>query len=260
MRISPVQTAWIVLSLIGLVAGCPRAASTGNTTPDDTNPVPDADQTTYQRALDKAKNPTPADIHDQLTPITQKNDQLIWKQIDGHDHVQVGSWVSTFEYYQDSLGQSYNTGPYDIWVTAAPELQALCRDPAWRGDDVDQRLMRFLGLPPTTKKVGFAIFWVRPDDLFRPCPDNEITDSACSLALPDDVAPWYRAWFNDLRARQYQVSQVPQSSGWPWTQLGYTFDWHNIERPIGISEFVIKQNATVHIEALTPTAVYCQLQ
>ena len=233
-------------------------ANETDTQPTDSAPkAPSAEELAYAKALDLAKNPTPERIYDQLTAIVPDNPRLAWKDIDGHPHVRVASWVSTFKYYQDSVGKPYNTGKYDIWVTAAPFVQELCRDPEFRGADVDARLVQLLGLPPGTSKQGFMSAWVRADDLFRPCPDNEVTDTVCGLALPNDVEPWYRAWFNDLRAKQYFVAKDPEWPGWPWTQLGYTFDWHDLERPIGVSEFVIKNNATIQIEALTPPAEYC---
>lgn len=36
------------------------------------------------------------------------------------------------------------------------------------------RLKQLLGLPPTATNSYFVKFWVRPNDLFRPCPDKEI--------------------------------------------------------------------------------------
>lgn len=252
----------VLISLFLLPAlGCAGAATPATTAapaaPPASTEAPSPYADTYQQALDTAENPSPEKIFNGLTAITPETPKLEWREIDGRPHVRVASWVSTFEYYQSSLGKTYNTGKYDVWVSAAPFVKELCSDPAWRGDDLDLRLTQLLGLPPGNQKVGFVEFWVSPEDLFRPCPDNEITDTQCGLALPDDVTPEYRAWFNDLRAKQYFVAKDPAWPGWPWTQLGYTFDWHDLDNPVGVSEFVIANNANVVIEALTPTAAYC---
>jgi hypothetical protein len=42
----------------------------------------------------------------------------------------------------------------------------------------------------------------------------------------------------------------------PWTRLGYTYDWGDSKTHIGLSEFVIEQNATVTVKSVTPTVQY----
>lgn len=246
-------------------AACTSSAQSTGTTGPASGSEDSPEQTLYKQALEQAKNPTPEKISRSLTVIGPDNKELVRRTIDGREHILVATWTSTFKYYESSLGDWYNTGTYDTWVTAAPNVQNLCRDSKWQGGDVNRRLIRLLGLPPGGDYVGFASMWVQPQDLYRPCPDSEITDSECGLNFPDDVTPEHRKWINDLRAKQYFVSKNPQSSGWPWTQLGYTYDWHGQENPethnpVGVSEFLIKQNAKIKIEALTPTEEYCKAQ
>ena len=251
----------LALAMVGASSSCASSSQAGapaRSTPAVSAQVAtDPDQATYQRALALARNPLPENISRSLTAITPDNAALIWRDIGEEPHVLVATFTSSFKYYDGFLGKPYNTGSHDTWVSAAPFVQRLCRDPAWRGADVDRRLIQLLGLPPGGKNIGFASMWVKPADLYRPCPDNEITDTECGLNLPADVDPAYRQWFNDLRARQYFTARDPDWPGWPWTQLGYTFDWHDLGNPVGVSEFLIRRGATVHIEALTPTAEYC---
>lgn len=63
---------------------------------------------------------------------------------------------------------------YDIWVTLAPELQTRCSDTTFGQGDLSLRLKQLLGMPPSAEETAFVEFWVRPEDLFRPCPDPEI--------------------------------------------------------------------------------------
>lgn len=44
---------------------------------------------------------------------------------------------------------------------------------------------------------------------------------------------------------------------YPWTALGYTFDWANVKNPEGLSEFVSKGGTEVVFESSTPLATYC---
>lgn len=112
-----------------------------------------------------------------------------------------------------------------------------------------------LGLPPDATLDAFVSFWVPPSSLFRPAPDNEITDSTAGLDIPHDVEEWYRRWFNELRSHQYFQSANPDNDAYPWTQLGYTYDWAEDGR--GVSEFVIRTGGEVVVESITPMEEYC---
>jgi hypothetical protein len=45
---------------------------------------------------------------------------------------------------------------------------------------------------------------------------------------------------------------------YPWTALGYTYDWGRQTENVGASEYVIKPNATVFIESVKTTKDFCQ--
>jgi hypothetical protein len=47
------------------------------------------------------------------------------------------------------------------------------------------------------------------------------------------------------------------SKGYPWTRLGYTYDWGNPESEVGLSEFVVAAGSTVSIEAVSDNETYC---
>jgi len=209
----------------------------------------------YKDSVNLAKNPAPAKIYGNLVPITKENQELTWKTIDGVDYVLMVSYVTSFSYYEGSVGKLYNTGSYYSWVTAFPYLKNVCSNGQWQNGNLTLRLNQVLGLPPNDVKAGFVEMWVKPQNLFRPCPDNEITDKTCDLCLPGDVESWYREWFNDIRAKQYYFCGT--NNGYPWTQLGYTFDWKDLQNPVGMSEFVVKANSDVVIQALIPTTDYC---
>ena len=45
---------------------------------------------------------------------------------------------------------------------------------------------------------------------------------------------------------------------YPFTGLGYTYDWGNAETDIGASEFIVKPGATVTIHEIKSTSKYLQ--
>jgi len=213
----------------------------------------------YTDALVDSRNPEPNEVAHDLIAITPSNPNLHWSDIDGTDHVLMISLTSTSKYYDSSLGGPYKTENHYIWVTAVPEVEAFVRQyrkSHGAESDIEPRLRQLLGLTPNANITKFVEFWVKPEDLFRPAPDNEVTDRSASLSLPEDTPSWYREWFNDLRASQYFQSSVPPHNAYPWTQLGYTYDWGDPRSEQGVSEFVIKENSTVIVKSITDIGDY----
>ena len=249
--------------LLGLVAGVVVLASCATTsppkaaTPASTTPAAAPWPPVYMQAVADARNPTPDKVVHNLIPIVRSNTHLVWKEIDGVAHVLMATLAGNTTYYDGKVGRPYDTGSHDIWVSAVPELHDRCVQPGFSRGDLAMRLRQILGLTPASTVTAFVEFWVAPAQLFRPAPDNEVTDDTAGLTMPAETEPWYRLWFNTTRAAQYFQSAVPKNDAYPWTQLGYTYDWGNPGRPQGVSEFVIKKNSTVTINAITAFAAYC---
>ena len=140
-----------------------------------------------------------------------------------------------------------------MWVTAAPQLLEFMNREVTT--DVDMRIRQLLGLPPNAPNSFFIEFWVRPQDMFRPCPDNQITDSSCDLCFPKIADSTYKAWINDNRISRYYKCSVNEK--YPWTQLGYTYDWNPGNKShIGLSEFVIKPYVNIKVKSILRTKEY----
>jgi hypothetical protein len=127
------------------------------------------------------------------------------------------------------------------------------------GAALAQRLEQLLGLPADNHKTRMVELWVEPRDMFRACIDAEIDDTQCQLEPPADVTDAHRAWFDALRARSYGSNGV---GGYPWTQLGYTYDWGSGTMghgafPVGLSEYVVRSGASVHVVSVVSTDAYC---
>lgn len=208
----------------------------------------------YQKAIEDAMSPAPDEIYKELVAIEAGNENIIWKDFRGEKYLLVVTWkqdVSYYEPYIDSL--YYNTAAYPIWVTTAPEL--LNRMKSEKAKDVDLRLKQLLGLPPNSVYSYFVEMWVKPEGLFRPCPDNEIADKQCDLCFPESVDSLYVSWINNNRISRYYQCELYDK--YPWTQLGYTYDWNeNNNSHVGLSEFVIGSDKNVIIKAIYSTNEY----
>ena len=230
--------------------------STGSMMPLIRDEIPYLDSL-FTAAMLSAQNPTPDRISNTLTPI-EGNPDLIDSIIDGERFVKMVSWSNNpFVYPERGL---YNTDKHDIWVTVAPSIKDSCIKYYRTQKDPNMRLRQLLGLQPLSVETFFLEAWVKPADLFRPCPDNNTDDTSCDLNLPETVTEDYRKWFNDLRAVQYNDcnDSIFHQYGYPWTQLGYTYDWSPENKShVGLSEFIIKRFSDIYIRGKYNNTTYC---
>lgn len=220
----------------------------------------------YLAAVEDAKVAEPSEIYRGLTAINASNKNLVWKDDPStvsKKRLAVVTWIAYKDYSRYLPGQMVTFDPNRYtWVTVLPDLKNFCRanpKPA----NLTLRLEQLMGLPANAGKTHFVQFWVDPNDLFRPSPDPEISDSESSLGYPTLPTPeqkkWldknHKQWIENLKASSYgQTGKM----GYPWTRLGYTYDWGNPATEVGLSEFVLTGGSTVQVDKIEDTAVYCK--
>jgi len=191
--------------------------------------------------------------------------------------------------------QKQNAPAYkDTWVTVAPHLKSFCQDYVKsHGADASQltqRLEQRLGLPLNSGNDTFIELTVAPKDIsefFRPCNNPDPSTNTCEVALPcwDSSAnrntclprtpALLKADLNDpkknqeLQSRYWALNNYYNSFAlpkqYPWTFLGYTFDWAPNEAGddvvrFGESEFVIPAGAPIQYVSATDSVPYCTPQ
>ena len=215
------------------------------------NVIGQSNRELYKLSIINSIYPDSSEICNKLVQINDSNKTLIRKNINGEEYILVCTWKQNVSFYQKDT--VFNTGTYPIWVTTAPELKNRIKKESPK--DVNLRLIQLLGLPPTAQYSYFVEFWVRPVDLFRPCPDKEITDSKCDLCFPEGTDAEHIKWINENRiSRYYQCDLYYQ---YPWGQLGYTYDWNPKNKShFGLSEFIIGVNKTIYINRIVTTLEY----
>ncbi len=248
--------------------------------------------------MQDAKTLTAAKVSRSLTAIVPENTNLQWENDVPGSRVLVATWIgnqTACESYINpaspgcKAGRECSNYGYNSWVTVVPELKSLLgRSPTLL------RVAQALGLPPpaatqTTENTCVLELYVSPANLFRPAADPEVTDHEAEISLPSDGyrkfddtllvysempcdasycasctgsgkcgMTSYRNWYNNRRT--YAYSQTAVNGPYPWTALGYTYDWGNPTPPhFGVSEFVINCGATgisVFIKSCTWTGAY----
>ncbi len=225
----------------------------------------------YSSAVSDARVATVDEISNTLTPIVSYNGRLIWENNVVGSRLLVATVIDdNGKYYKceapggcagDTCREGGNCSSYrwDSWVTVAPEMYNMLggKSPSLL------RVVQLLGLPPSYATAGgqreakyVLELWASPGDLFRPCPDSEISDTACETAFPADqfrmfdinnrirateglsipVFRTYTGWFNNRTRNVYTATD--SSDAYPWTRLGYTYDWGGSNH-VGLSEYVV---------------------
>lgn len=204
----------------------------------------------YSQAIRDASVAEEAEISRDLWAITPENPDIFWQNNETKDKVLLVTWTS-WDGYDDREGSEMELSR-DVWTTVVPQVRKFCQDLTLDPKSQSLRLEQLLGLPPHDGKTKFVEMWAKLEDIFRPCPDADIDDTQCDLEFRDPVDPQHQDWMLELESSSYG------EEGYPWTRLGYTYDWGNLTTEVGSSEFVIKSGATVEIEFVTTTEDYCQ--
>ena len=188
------------------------------------------------------------EISNRLIDINKKNNSTYWKEINGHKYVLTATWTKDINNYRKN--KTIKTFWGDTWVTIVPEIQNWFSN-NYKNEKLNLRTEQLLGLPKNSGYSHFIELWVRPDNLFRPSPDNEIWDKSAQLEFPKNTKKSYKNWFN-----KNFISSYYSSKRYPWTRLGYTYDWNSATSEIGLSEFVIRKDSVVIVNSIQSTNDY----
>lgn len=256
--LSTTITTSVTVTATAVASATVPATTTATTTTAATTAAPTDLQQRYFAALQDAKVAEPNEVFDGLTALTPDNKKLTWDTATGR--LLVVTWTS-YKGYDVQVGNEM-TLTRETWVTAVPELKTFCQAyQATPETPTDLRLEELMGLPPHNGKTRMVELWVNPADIFRPSPDPETDDTVAELTLPPEshfksaqAYAFHRDWYNlQVKLDNYDDA----SKGYPWTRLGYTYDWGNPESEVGLSEFVIFANSKIKVEKVYPTAEYC---
>lgn len=172
--------------------------------------------------------------------VAEENELMPLKAIDTtEDSVLVCTWNKYPETYVTGTDITISYG--DVWVFTAAEIFEWGQKNGM-AEDMTLRMEQLIGLPPQDGNTHFSVLRVNPADLYRPSRDNEIDDTQAELTFPEDATEEYKEWFESNAEYSYQPHR------YPWTGLGYTYDWADNGTEYGLSEFILKNGAEVTVE------------
>ena len=172
-----------------------------------------------------------------------------------------------------SSGCSFQVGmqtlPNDVWVSPAAQVAQFCA--GFSGDltaeQVVLKLQQLQGLPPQTgqdpctwKILQFTVDDPAvPSEFFRPCPNPDpTTKGPCPAnfeAGDVEATEDFQAW---MAGQAFSSWQIP--NGYPWTHLGYTYNWDpQASSIVGTSEYVMRAGSTVQVTGIASAVELCTL-
>lgn len=234
------RIAIVAAALIGLAACAPRGLT--------------PDEALYDMAVRDAAWASPAKV----VPL---------RPLPADGAVTVVSWTGTRDPLACAEGEcafpragSTRTGDV-TWVTLAPELRERCKAWGLSGTALTRRLEQALGLPPGGKYPRvFVEFTVPRAALTRPCVAPAQDAQGRPVCNPSLAGSWQQADKAQVFAALTMASSYNAASGYPFTRLGYTYDWAPDARPdhYGASELVVAPATATTIERQLDADAYCR--
>lgn len=190
-------------------------------------------QTPYECALTDAASAKPDEIKP-LVCLIPSDPNVSWH----NGHVLLATWHNVPQVYR--AGRTFVSDRPAIWTVSAKELQDKLNAWADEGNKF-QTLCQLLGRSDRDEVYTHVSFLlVLPKDVIRPAYQTDVFTDNMTVKLDETCSGAYQKWFDDTRRSNQKR--------YPWTRLGYTCNWLSGVCDYGLSEFVIKQGARIHVE------------
>ncbi|MFI3141596.1 MAG: hypothetical protein R3Y27_04720 [Clostridia bacterium] len=150
----------------------------------------------------------------------------------------------TWNKYPDSYpeGEVVELVYGSIWVFTDKEILAWYEETEGEISDYQLRLNQLIGLPADDDNTHFTAMWVDIDDVIRPAYFTDAESSEMDIENYDMESD-FETWFNSNIISSYYSEYQ-----YPWTRLGYTYDWCADSDEYGLTEFLVKENSQVTVE------------
>jgi hypothetical protein len=205
-------------------------------------------------AVADAKQLDSSKICHELMPIKKGYPGQEWGTFDGHDMVLVVTLVDTsrMERFFGRDGVYRIDREMGTWVSLPADW--VRHRKAFEGLDsvaAHMRLIQLFGLSPDCDYDIMVQFYADPKGMFRPSHDPDITTTEAVLEFPAYVDENYKVGETNFREwYRYSVAAAYEDdSPLPWTQLGYTYDWHRGANHVGLSEYIVGHHTLIKVKS-----------
>jgi hypothetical protein len=150
----------------------------------------------------------------------------------------------TWHRHPDSYIAGHQTtlkyGP--VWTFTDKEITQWYQKNKNGVQDWQLRFKQLIGLPVNSQYTHFTAMWVPLEKIKRPAYSDDITKEVTAVKFNENADKTFVQWFNSNIIGSYF------EGAYPWTRLGYTYDWLEDDIEYGLSEFLVVKDTTVNIE------------
>ena len=234
--------------------GCRQSAQQATVTETPWYENDSALQADLAAAIEDAKVLDSSEIVNDLMPIRKDYPGEEWANFDGTDMVLVVTLVDSSR-LQRFFGRDdvYRIDrEMGTWVSLPSDWAN--RSAAFEGLDsvgAHMRMIQMYGMSPDCNFNIMVYFYADPTYMFRPAHDPDITTTTVGLEFPAYANENYKVGDTNFREwfRYSYESAYEDDSPLPWTQLGYTYDWHEGADPKGLSEYIVTDQCLIKVKS-----------
>lgn len=168
-----------------------------------------------------------------LVTLTESDPMTTWQ--DGK--VLLLTWHNYPDSYPEGETVTIQWGP--VWTFTDKEVASHGKE---FSDDPEMRLKQLIAFAPDSEHSTVTGFWVDPQDVKRPAYQTDPTVGNMTNDFGESVDEEFKAWFDDNILWSYFYGE------YPWTRLGYTYDWADNGTEYGMTEFIVESGAEVKVE------------
>lgn len=170
----------------------------------------------------------------ELVCLTRDDPQVVWDE--SGERVLLVTWHS----YEEPCEPGDPLAHQDIWATSLGELTDWYQENSGGVTDWDLRFAQLLGMPDDGSCTRFSAFWIDPSEVIRPAYVTDVT-AQMENGYEQITDSAYQAWFDGNIIYSYFESE------YPWTRLGYTYDWSGGDSAYGLTEFLVADGSEAEI-------------
>ena len=176
-------------------------------------------------------------VHDSQIAKRSKLHDLVTLNLDDPSVTYIGNKVlmATFhnapKFYQKGNDEKLSINA--LWLVSYKELETKL---SVNSNCSNKRIIQILGAKVRSSYSYLSLLLIDPNKLIRPAYLQDPFVNAMSLTLSTNDKSFER-WFNDMKSKH----------DYPWTALGYTYDWGVHGDVYGLSEFILRKNDYYHV-------------
>ena len=198
----------------------------------------------WERAMEDAVISEDDEVYE-LVCLVDGDENVIWDQ---EGRVLLVTW---HDYQAEcEAGDTMDPSLGDIWATSLGEMISWYEDNSSSVDDWELRFSQLLGVHADEGYTRFTAFWISTDVVLRPAyvkdPTAQMINDYSAVGQGQ-----YREWFDENIIWSYFESD------YPWTRLGYTYDWSG-DGDYGLTEFLVPAGSGGEIEFTYTTEEFVQ--